>query len=103
METMPGIIWLSLASALVSFTISEAKLFLPFRDYIRKRNTFLCQLFSCGYCLGHWVAFILEAIYRPNLFNSVPVLDHVLTAFVIAWLSGIQWAVMNVLMRIAGK
>ena len=68
--------------------------------------TFLPQalhLHGCGYCLGHWSAFVLTAIYRPRLFHAWWPLGFFLTALVIAWLSAFQWAVLCWLMQKTGK
>lgn len=103
MNAIPGVLWLSLASALISFTVADAKIFASFRKLIKSKNDFLSGIVSCGYCLGHYVAFTLEIVYQPNLFNRIPVLDHILTAFVITWISGFLWIIMNALMKLAGK
>jgi uncharacterized membrane protein (DUF485 family) len=97
-----GIIWLSMASAACSFTVSEAIIFKPFRTWLQKKGDFLCRLFSCFYCLGFWVSFILEAIFQPNLF-SIPIIGHILTSFIIAWISGLQGVIMIILMKKADK
>ncbi len=57
----------------------------------------------CGYCLGHWAAFGLVAVYRPRLFEAWWLLDYVLTALVIAWLAAFQWAALCWLMEKAKK
>lgn len=100
---MEDVLWLSLATASISFTITESKLFLPARNWIKARSFFLGELFSCGYCFGHYVAFILVAIYRPKLFEVWWILDYLLTALVIAWLAAIQWIVMCWVMEKTGK
>lgn len=97
------IVYLSVAAASISFTVTEAKLFLPLRTWAKGKNSFLGELISCGYCFGHWVAFALTAIYRPRLFDFWMPADYVLTALVIAWLAAFQWAVMCRLMEQAGK
>jgi hypothetical protein len=97
------IIYLSLATACISFTVSESKLFKPLRDRTKRKIPRLGELLSCGYCLGHWVAFALVAIYRPRLFDAWWLLDFFLTALVIAWLSAFQWVLMCWLMEKAGK
>lgn len=97
------IIYLSFVTAAISFTVTETKIFKPLREWIKKKSTFLGDLLSCGYCLGHWVAFVLVAIYRPKLFESWWLLDYFLTALVIAWFSGCQWVLMCWLMVKAGK
>lgn len=44
--------------------------------------TALGRLACCGYCLGHWVAFGLVAIYRPRLLEVRWLLDYSLAALV---------------------
>jgi hypothetical protein len=96
------VIWLSLVTASISFTVTETKLFKAPREWVQKKWRW-GEVFSCGYCFGHWVAFALVAIYRPRLFDVWWPLDYLLTALVIAWLSGIQWALMCLLMQKTGE
>ncbi|MCI5224479.1 MAG: DUF1360 domain-containing protein [Candidatus Electrothrix sp. AR4] len=102
-QLIEKVILLSLVTASISFTVSEAKLFKPFRAWMKAKNAFMGELVSCGYCLGHWVAMALVLIYQVNLFSAWPPLDYFLTALVIAWLSGFQWVLMCWLMERAGK
>jgi len=96
-------ILLAVVAASISFTISETKLFKPFREWIKARSRFLGELFSCGYCLGHWASFALVAVYRPRIFYLWQPLDYFLTALVIAWLAAFQWIALFLLMEKAGK
>ncbi len=100
---MERILLLSAVTASISFTVTETKLFKPFREWVKARNNFLGELVSCGYCLGHWAAFALVVICRPRLFEVWWPLDYVLTALVIAWLSAFQWVLMSLLMAKAEK
>jgi len=100
---MEKVVYLSFVTALISFTVAEAKLFLPLRERVKKRNSHLAELLSCGYCLGHWVAFGSVAIYRAKLFEFWWLLDYLLTALVISWLSTFQWILLCWLMEKAGK
>ncbi|MCK5104880.1 MAG: DUF1360 domain-containing protein [Cyclobacteriaceae bacterium] len=100
---MDQIIWLSIIAASVAFTITETKLFLPFREWVGNRSTFFGKLVHCGYCTGHWIAFILVAVYRPRILEYFWLLDYFLTALAIAWLAAFQWILMSWLMKIAGK
>ena len=101
---MDKVLYLSLVTAGISFTITETKLFEPLRNWLEKQITFLARLFNCGYCLGHWVAFLLVAIYQPRLFTSLFFLiDYFFTALVIAWLSGFQWIALCYMMKLTGK
>lgn len=98
-----NVIFLSIVVASLSFTITETKLFLPLREWAKEKNRFFGDLLCCGYCLGHWIAFVLAAVYRPRVFDFWRPLDYFLTALCIAWLGGIQWVLMSLLMKNADK
>jgi len=100
---MIQVIYLSLVTVTISFTISKAKLFLTFREWFMWELSYLDELVSCGYCLGHWISFSLVAIYYPRLFDSWWPLDYFLTALVVAWLAGFQWILFCWVMEKAGK
>lgn len=100
---MKDVLYLSLAGASISFTVTETRLFKPVREWMQTKSGFLGKMICCGYCLGHWLAFALVFLYRPRLFFTWPLLDYFLTAIVIAWLSGFQWGVMCWLMYKNGK
>jgi hypothetical protein len=96
-------ILLSMVTASISFTVTETNIFLSFREWTENKNAIIGELLSCGYCLGHWIAFALVAIYRPQLFQLWWPLDYFFTALIIAWLSAIQWAIMCGLMIKTGR
>jgi hypothetical protein len=100
---MEQVALLSFATASIAFGITETKLLASVRAWIARRSAILGELFACGYCLGHWVALALVAIYRPRLFEAWWLLDYFIAALVIAWLAGLQWAALCVLMEKAGK
>lgn len=100
---MEQVVLLSLVTASVAFTISEAQVFAGIRERMKGFNPWFGKLVSCSYCLGYWVAFALVAIYRPKLFDAWWPLDYFFTALVIAWLSAFQWAVLCWLMEKAGR
>ena len=100
---MQRILFLSAVTASISFAVSETKLFRPLREWVKGQSEFFGDLLSCGYCLGHWVAFALVVICRPTLFEIWWPLDYVLTALVIAWLGAFQWVLMSLLTAKAEK
>ena len=100
---MKNVLYLSFVTASISFTVTEMKMFMPVREWVKRKNSLLGELVSCGYCFGHWVAFVFVAIYQPKLFEIWWILDCFLTALVIAWLAAFQWALMCCLMNKAGK
>lgn len=97
------ILWLSMANAALAFAVTEARLFRPVREWFKGRSPLLGELFSCGYCFGHWTAFGLVAIYRPRLLVAWWPLDYFLTALVIAWLGAFQWGALCWIMKGADK
>ena len=103
MIVMDQIIRLSIVTASVAFTITETKLFLPFREGVAKRSRFFGKLIHCGYCTGHWIAFVLVAVYQPRLFECWWLLDYFLTALAIAWLAAFQWILMCWMMKMVEK
>jgi hypothetical protein len=100
---METALYLSFVTASISFTVTETKLFAPLREWARGKETLVGRLLSCGYCLGHWVAFALVAIYQPRLFQRHWLLDYFLTALAIAWIGAFEWAAMSWLMQKTGK
>ncbi len=96
------VLLLSLVTASISYSVTETKLFKPLRECVRSESL-LGRLLSCGYCFGHWVALVLVVIYRPKLFEAWWLVDYFLTTLAMAWMGGIQWCMMCVLMDKAGK
>ena len=94
---------LSCITASISFTFAETKICEPLRKWLQKRTRFFGQLFSCGYCLGHWMAFGLVALYQPRVVHGWAPLDYVLTALIVAWLAAFQWIAMCWLMKQGSK
>ncbi len=100
---MMDVVYLSLVTASISFTVTEMKIFKPFRERVKVKSLFFGGLVSCGYCFGHWVAFGLVAIYRPRLFDAWWPLDYLLTALAVAWLAAFQWALLCWIMEKSAK
>lgn len=100
---MEEVLYLSVVSASITFTVTETKIFRPIREWTERKSRFLGEMLCCGYCFGHWVAFALVAIYRPRLVGAWWPLDYLLTALVVAWFAALQWVVMCWLMEKAGK
>jgi len=83
------IIVLAFAAAAISTTITKAFIFAPMREWIFKRNEWFGELFSCPYCMSHWVGFVLVAIYRPILVEMCFVIDLLISVFVLVAISAI--------------
>src|SRR5574340_202837 len=103
MPAMLPAILLSFVTASISFTITETALFRPLRDRVKEQSLLFGKLFACHYCFGHWVSFVLAALYRPRLFFAWSPLDYFLTALLIAWFAAFQCALLCLLMEKTGK
>jgi hypothetical protein len=99
---MPQVVVLSLVTASVAFTLCETTL-CGAAGLGEGPECVAGEARCCGYCMGHWVAFGLVAIYRPRLFEGWWLLDYLLTALVIAWLAAFQWGALCWLTEKAGK
>jgi len=98
------VLLLAAATASIAFTISETVLFRGFRDFVNAKSAWFGKLFSCGYCLGHWVALALVIAYRPRVyFSAWPVLDYGMTVLLIAWIAAFQWIALAMMVKVAGK
>jgi len=75
---------LAFAIAAVSLTITKTKVSKPFRLWVKSRNAWAGELFSCPYCLSHWITWVAVAVYRPRLLHSgVAILDYFVSAMAI--------------------
>jgi hypothetical protein len=87
---METILSLSLATAAISVTIARGKIFAPAREYVASLSTWLGDLFSCPYCVSHYVAMGAVFIYRPVVVvSSMYVVDLIASAFVVVALSAL--------------
>jgi hypothetical protein len=100
---------LALTASTTSCTIAKAKIFLSFRIWLAEQERLcellgwkkrqkvwgkLFELFSCPYCLSHWITFLLVVIYRPRFFEmTFPVVDLVVSAFTIIALAT-AWSIL---------
>jgi len=98
------VLLVAVAVASISFTISETALFRPIREAVKRKQLWVGELLSCGFCLGHWVALGLVLAYRPRLFHSQWAgLDYGLTVLCVAWAAAFQWILLVILFKAAGK
>ena len=103
MEAMQGIIWLGISAGVISFTIAEMKIFAWLRDLAKKKSRFFGDLLSCFYCVGFWISAVICLIYQPNVINQIPVVDEVLTYFIVCGISGLWGLVMCMLFSLSNK
>ena len=55
---------LSIATAVASLTLTRARIFAPWRQWVKEKNAWLGELAGCPYCTCHWVAAILTIAAR---------------------------------------
>lgn len=68
--TIQQIVVMALAVGTVSMTITKANIFEWLRNWIETKNDFLADLFSCPYCMSHWIALGLMFLYRPLILDT---------------------------------
>lgn len=102
-DAMEQAIYLSMATASISFAVTELKLFAPLREWARKKGDWLGAVIHCGYCFGHWVALALVFMFRPTLFGTWWLLDYLLATLAVAWLAAFQWLLMSWLFGLRGE
>jgi len=100
---MKDILIYSFIVASISFLISDAAIFSKLRIKTKLRSVFFGKLIHCGFCLSFWIAVPIMIIYQPRLYFLFAPLDYFFTWIVLAWIAGVQWAIMCVLFKIAGK
>jgi hypothetical protein len=82
--------YLSLAVGAMSMTISKAKLFRATRRFIARKSESVGELIECPYCIGHWLSFVLAAIYFPRvLISRCWILDWFVSAMATVALSAV--------------
>jgi predicted membrane metal-binding protein len=71
-------------------TISKEQIFLPLRERLGGKETWLGYLVSCPYCASHWLAFVLVPLtgayyvtVSPRLGPLAPVLDWFLSSILV--------------------
>lgn len=75
---------IALASASLSMTITQTELFAALRAWTARKNDLLGHLFSCFYCMSHWMVAAGMLLYRPALLHSgIGLIDWLMTAFVV--------------------
>ncbi|QGY33077.1 DUF1360 domain-containing protein [Pantoea cypripedii] len=75
---------IALASASLSMTVTQTELFAALRAWTTRKNGMLGHLFSCFYCMSHWMVAAGMLIYRPVLVHSnIGFIDWLMTAFVV--------------------
>lgn len=73
---------IAIAAASISYTITMTELFAPVRSWSQKLGHMIGYLFTCFYCMSHWVVIAAVLIYRPRLIQSdLPSADLIVSIF----------------------
>jgi hypothetical protein len=97
-DTPEMLIWLSIASGAISYTITKTPVFEWLRDFFNP-DTLIGYLMQCPYCMGHWVSFFLIGVYQPMPFTGT-YLDFLACAFAVAMLQTFVVQTMIILGRL---
>lgn len=76
---------LGLVVGVIVVTITRGSLFTWLREWMWKRGEFVGNLFSCPYCLAHWVALGIILWSNPSLIFHP--LELVISVFIVIGLS----------------
>ena len=103
---------LCVAVGFISGVIAKSLFFEAWRDYFRFRSgagiydarfkeqwcAWIHELFSCVWCLSHWVSLAVVIIWKPLITNcgillfTFPVLDYLVAWFCIVGVSNMIWS-----------
>ena len=73
---------IAIAASSISYTITQTELFGPLRNWTQKLGHMIGYLFTCFYCMSHWVVFAGILIYQPVLIDSGHlVIDLIISTF----------------------
>lgn len=73
---------IAVAASSISYTITQTELFAPVRLWSQKLGHMIGYLFTCFYCMSHWVIFVGILVYKPILISSGHVVvDLLVSAF----------------------
>jgi len=84
MDALITLVLLGIAAGTAAFTLAKTKITEHGRWWVKKKSTWLGNLFGCPYCLSHWLVAIAVLIYRPRVTDLNIVLD-----LGVSWLVGV--------------
>lgn len=88
MTTLEYILYLSLCTASISYTITWAGIFEGLRKQISKLGNWFEDLIHCPYCLGHYIALAIMLVTYNNCSQYfIPVSKSIVLNFIISWFS----------------
>lgn len=95
---MEILLLVALATASMSYTITQTSIFKGLRELISKINPFFEDLVHCPWCLGHYISLVwLFIFHKQIIFYDVNVILH----FIFDWfvVMGIVGLLLYILLR----
>ena len=77
----------SLAVASVSWTVTNSKVFHPFRLWVTRRSNWLGELVTCHYCFSHYLAAAGVFVLDFRLTQTYGIVDFIVAMFAAVTLS----------------
>lgn len=90
-DVIGDILILAMASAAISITLTRASVFEAPRGYVAARSTFFGTLFSCTYCMSHWVSLLLSATFFSGTFVIIITIAFIMVFVVKVYTSVIDY------------
>jgi len=88
-------ILLAIAASVISVTITRARVFRELRMFLDGKNEWLHSLFTCSYCMSHWVSAALVCAVDLRLTRTMHALDIIISIFVVVGLATLMSAVIQ--------
>lgn len=78
---LANLLMIPLAISAISITASRGKIFRSPRIWIRSKSSWLGGLFSCPYCISHWLAFAALPVCQLEAITGARLADIFIWAF----------------------
>ena len=81
---------LAMAVSVMSLTVTKTKVFKFLRDWIKSKNKFIGELFSCPYCFSFYPSAVLVVLYGSKirlLTDGIVSIDYVISYFCLVCLA----------------
>jgi len=65
----------------IAITLSKGKIFAAQRAWLKEKSSFAGGLFSCPYCLSHWIVVAVMLIWPQKLIGGPILADYILSGF----------------------
>jgi hypothetical protein len=96
---LPHLLVVAAVTMGIAHTVAKERLFAPLRHRLGGKETWLGFLFSCPYCLSHWIAFALVPLTDAYYVDVVPAAGA-LAPFLRWFLSAILVTVVAAFLRV---